>query len=87
MTSKKNVQLKIILRIGTFSLCLLCYVFLLRAYYTVGWSEKNFFWKSKKVWFSNPGKWFKICFLGVATFFQPATPQNVFATDDAGGNS
>ena len=26
-------------------------------------------------------------FLGVATIFQPATLQNVIATDDAGGNS
>ena len=32
----KNAQLKIILRrIGTFSLCLLFYVFLVRAYHTV----------------------------------------------------
>ena len=30
---------------------------------------------------------FKICVLGVAAFLQPSTPQNVIATDDAGGNS
>ena len=30
---------------------------------------------------------FKFCFLGVATIFQSATPQNVIATDDAGDNS
>ena len=25
----------------------------------LGWSEKNFFWKFKKVYFGNPGKWSK----------------------------
>ena len=57
----------------------------------LGWSEKNFFWKSKKSVVLKPRQMvqnlLKICFWGVAPIFHPATPPNVIAKVGVGGNS
>ena len=52
--------------------------------------KKSFFENRKKDSFQvlvNGLKLVEILYLGVATIFQPATPQNVVMTDEAGGNS